>query len=199
MYGIIHSLANKPISQIMPVEKFQNKYRIGTKRASWHDYNDGEYFITICTKDRKHYFGEIVDGEMQLSAVGKYADECVQKISEHNPYAQIPEYVIMPDHIHLIVIISGDDCRIAPWCDSTENKTMQKMANDKGRLSIAMGGFKQSVTRFARQNNIPFQWQSRFYDHIIRDQNEMNQIAEYIENNVAQWESDISNQRTIII
>ena len=83
----------------MPAEKFQNKYRIGTKRASWHDYNDGEYFITICTKDRVHYFGEIVDGEMQLSAVGKYTDECVQKISEHNPYAQIPEYVIMPDHI----------------------------------------------------------------------------------------------------
>jgi REP element-mobilizing transposase RayT len=131
---------------------------------------------------------------MQLSAVGKYTDECVQKISEHNPYAQIPKYVIMPDHIHLIVIISGDDCRIAPWCDSTENKTMQKMANDKGRLSITMGGFKQSVTRFARQNDIPFQWQPRFYDHIIRDQNEMNQIAEYIENNVAEWESDNQSQ-----
>ncbi len=71
---------------------------------------------------------------------------------------------------------------------------MQKMANDKGRLSIAMGGFKQSVTRFARQNDIPFQWQSRFYDHIIRDQYEMNQIAEYIENNVAKWESDNLNQ-----
>jgi len=181
----------------MSVEKFQNKYRIGTKRASWHDYNGGEYFITICTKERKHYFGEIVDGKMQLSAVGKYTDECVQKISEHNPYAQIPEYVIMPDHIHLIIIISGDDCRNAPWRVSTngiKNKTMQKMANNKGRLSIAMGGFKQSVTRFARQNDIPFQWQSRFYDHIIRDQNEMNQIAEYIENNVAKWESDNSNQ-----
>ena len=174
----------------MPVEKFQNKYRIGTKRASWHDYNGGEYFITICTKDRKHYFGEIVDREMQLSAVGKYTDECVQKISEHNPYAQIPEYVIMPDHIHLIVIISGDDCRIAPWCDSTENKTMQKMANDKGRLSIAMGGFKQSVTRFARQNNIPFQWQSRFYDHIIRDDNDYFSHWTYIDGNAARRAED---------
>ncbi|MBQ1605909.1 MAG: transposase, partial [Bacteroidales bacterium] len=107
---------------------------------------------------------------------------------------------IMPDHIHLIVIIFGDDCRIAPWRDSTmepvdvKNKTMQKMANNMGRLSIAIGGFKQSVTRFARQNDIPFQWQSRFYDRIIRDQNEMNQIAEYIENNAAKWESDNSNQ-----
>lgn len=185
---MINFFANKPISQIMPVEKFQNKYRIGTKRASWHDYNGGEYFITICTKDRKHYFGEIVDGEMQLSAVGKYADECVQKISEHNPYAQIPEYVIMPDHIHLIVIISGDDCRIAPWCDSTENKTMQKMANGKGRLSIAMGGFKQSVV-------VPW----RAATPLNTTRHHMNQIAEYIENNVAQWESDNSNQRTIII
>ncbi len=177
----------------MPAEKFQNKYRIGSKRASWHDYNGGEYFITICTKDRKHYFGEIVDGEMQMSAVGKYMDESVQKISEHNPYAQIPEYVIMPDHIHLIAIISDNDCRTVPWRVFTENKNepMQKIANHQGRLSTMIGGFKQSVTRFARQNDIPFQWQPRFYDHIIRDQNEMNRISEYIENNVSKWESDI--------
>jgi len=110
----------------MPVEKFQNKYRIGTKRASWHDYNSGEYFITICTKDRKHYFGEIINGEMQLSMIGKYIDECIQKISEHNQYAQIPEYVIMPDHIHLIVIISGNDCRNVPWRVSTENKMRKR-------------------------------------------------------------------------
>jgi len=172
----------------MPVEKIQNKYRIGTKRASWHDYNGGEYFITICTKDRVHYFGEIVDGEMQLSAVGKYTDECVQKISEHNPYAQIPQYVIMPDHIHLIVINSGDDCRNAPWCVSTndpadgKNKTMQKMASDKGRLSIAMGGFKQSVVGL---------WRAATPLNTTR--HHMNQIAEYIENNVAKWESDNLN------
>ena len=176
----------------MQTEKFQNKYRIGSKRASWHDYNGGEYFVTICTNERQHYFGEIINGEMQLSAVGKYTDECIQKISGHNQYAQIPEYVIMPDHIHLIVIISGNDCRNVPWRVSTENKNepMQKIANYQGRLSTTIGGFKQSVTRFARKNDITFEWQPRFYDRIIRDQNEMNQIAEYIKNNVARWESD---------
>lgn len=176
----------------MQPEKFQNKYRIGSKRASWHDYNGGEYFVTICTNERQHYFGEIINGEMQLSMIGKYTDECIQKISEHNPYAQIPEYVIMPDHIHLIVIISGNDCRNVPWRVSTENKneTMQKIANHQGRLSTTIGGLKQSVTRFAHKNDIPFQWQPRFYDRIIRDQNEMNQIAEYIENNVAKWDYD---------
>ena len=176
----------------MQTEKFQNKYRIGSKRASWHDYNGGEYFVTICTNERQHYFGEIINGEMQLSMIGKYTDECIQKISEHNPYAQIPEYVIMPDHIHLIVIISGNDCRNVPWRVSTENKNepMQKIANNQGRLSTTIGGLKQSVTRFARKNDITFEWQPRFYDRIIRDQNEMNQIAEYIKNNVARWESD---------
>lgn len=181
----------------MPSEKFKGKYHIGSLRAPWHDYNGGEYFITICTKDRQHYFGEIVNGEMQLSKIGKYTDECLQKMPEHNPYAQIPLYVIMPDHIHLIVIISNDDChRNVPWRVSAKgkNEIMQKIANHQGRLSTAIGGFKQSVTRFARQNDIAFAWQSRFHDYIIRNQNEMNRIAEYIENNVAKWESDRQKQ-----
>lgn len=67
---------------------------------------------------------------------------------------------------------------------------MQKIANFQGRLSTMIGGFKQSVTRYARQNNIPFAWQTRFHDHIIRDTDEMNRIAKYIENNVAKWEYD---------
>lgn len=184
----------------MDSEKYQGKYRRGSFRAQWHDYNGGEYFITICTKDRKHYFGEIADGEMHLSEVGKYTDECLQKISEHNPYAQVPIYAIMPDHIHLIVIVSADigivpnNSGIVPWRNATategKDKKMQEIANKQGRLSTAIGGFKQAVTRFARQNDIPFAWQSLFHDHIIRDQNEMNRIAEYIENNVAKWESD---------
>ncbi|MBO4614604.1 MAG: transposase [Bacteroidales bacterium] len=184
----------------MPAEKFRNLYRIGSKRASWHDYNGGEYFVTICTNERQHYFGEIINGEMQLSMIGKYIDECIQKISEHNQYAQIPEYVIMPDHIHLIVIISGNDCRNVPWRVSTENKneSMQKIANHQGRLSTTIGGLKQSVTRFARKNDMTFEWQPRFYDRIIRDQNEMNQIAEYIENNVARWESDNDSSQSKI-
>ena len=109
----------------MPVEKFHNKYRIGTKRASWHDYNGGEYFITICTNEPSPC----------ISADGK-------------------------------------------------NKTMQKMANDKGRLSIAMGGFKQSVVA---------SWRAATPLNTTR--HHMNQIAEYIENNVAKWESDNSNQQ----
>ncbi|MCR5360974.1 MAG: hypothetical protein K6E73_03065 [Bacteroidales bacterium] len=62
--------------------------------------------------------------------------------------------------------------------------------NCKGWLSVAVGGIKSSITKFANANALSFAWQTRFHDHIIRDRDEMNRIAQYIENNVAQWESD---------
>ena len=78
------------------------------------------------------------------------------------------------------------------WRVSTfgKNETMQTIANQQGRPSTMIGGFKQSVTRYANANSISFAWQTRFHDRIIRDCDEINRIAEYIENNVARWESD---------
>ncbi len=67
---------------------------------------------------------------------------------------------------------------------------MQAISRQKNRLSFAIGNFKAAVTKFANENEIPFAWQSRFHDHIIRDHSEMNRIATYIENNVANWEKD---------
>ena len=194
-------------------EMFMNKYRIASARAQWHDYNGGEYFVTICTHGREHYFGEISGGQMNLSEIGNYANAVIQKIPTHNHYAEIPLFVIMPNHIHLIVIIDGgnggtvpwrkkcrtvpcrENCRDVPWRVSTDGKntTMQDICNRQGKLSTAIGGMKQSVTRFARKHNIAFAWQPRFHDHIIRDTNEMNDIADYIENNVAKWQNDIFN------
>jgi len=206
----------------MSDELFRNKYRIPSVRATWHDYNGGMYFITICTKDREHYFGEIVDGEMRLTAVGAYVQQCIGEIPEHNVYAYVPLFVVMPNHVHMVVVIDDNFrkmpnnpticcidvpnaptiCRDAPWHVSTtgenqwrksidgKNTVMQDIANQQGKLSAMIGGFKQSVTRYAKDNILPFAWQPRFHDHIIRDTDEMNRIAKYIENNVAKWETD---------
>ena len=222
-----------------------------TPRANWHKYNSAEYFVTICTGGREHYFGEVRNGQTQLTAVGEYTKQCIEKISEINQDVDVPLYVIMPNHIHLIVIIDGDkpdaanqisqtavglsyygsrcddgrdqtnvglsyygsrcvDGRL-PRCDSPtmpqcENPTapqptknginleMQRRANCCGRLSHIIGRFKSAVTRFARENEIPFAWQPRYHDRIVRNQNEMNRIAEYIEQNPAKWETDCYNE-----
>ena len=180
----------------MSSDLYHNKYRIPSTRATWHDYNGGAYFVTICTRDMEHYFGEIVSGEMNMTEIGEYVQQCIKNIPQHNTYANVPAFVVMPNHVHLIVIIDDENadsiCRDVPWRVSTygKNETMQTIANQQGRLSTMIGGFKQSVTRYANANSISFAWQTRFHDRIIRDHDEMNRIAEYIENNVARWESD---------
>ena len=76
-----------------------------TTRAKWHNYNDGVYHITLNSRDRIHSFGEIKDGEMQLSELGQALKQYIESTHEHYPYAEIPIFQIMPDHVHLLVTI----------------------------------------------------------------------------------------------
>ena len=193
----------------MKTDKFQNKYRIPSARAVWHDYNGGEYFVTICTAQRKHYFGEIRNAEMEMNELGYYAVENLKQIKTHYQYCEIPLFVVMPNHIHAIVIINNnpnngrcrDDVHIVSTGEMDEtsgrrlkngipNEKMQSISHKRGQLSTSMGGLKRAITCFANDQQIDFGWQERFHDHIIRNQEEMNRIASYIENNVASWGND---------
>ena len=78
-----------------------------TPRAKWHNYNGAEYFVTICTNGREHYFGEVRDGQTQLTAAGECLRTQIENVQNHYPYAATPLYVIMPNHTHLIVVIDG--------------------------------------------------------------------------------------------
>ena len=76
-------------------------------RATWHDYNGGRYFVTFCTKNHELYFGDVVDGRMELSEIGEYALRCIDKIPEINDNVAVPEFVVMPNHVHMIVIVDN--------------------------------------------------------------------------------------------
>ncbi len=190
-----------------------NKYRIASARAQWHGYDGGNYFVTICTKERVHYFGEIYSGKtrdgandmktepkMRLTEIGEFTDLQFRNITKHYPYAKIPLWVVMPNHIHAVVVIDNIDCRdVAPGdCRdvarnvSTDeiNQSMSVVAPKRNTLSVVIRGIKSAVTKFANENGIPFKWQSRFHDRIIRSTEEMNGIAKYIEENVAKWQYD---------
>ena len=108
-------------------------------RATWHDYNGGRYFVTFCTKNHDLYFGDVVDGKMELSKIGKYALRCIEKIPEINDNVAVPEFVVMPNHIHMIIIVDNpiewpDDMRL-PQCDSptTQNGNMM---HDSGAVGL---------------------------------------------------------------
>lgn len=159
-----------------------------------YDYAEGEYFVTICTEGRVHYFGEIEHGEIQLTKIGEYLKMQIENIHTHYPYAEIPLFTIMPNHVHLIMIIDNvpyvrrDAAHHVPT--TTKNEQMSVVAHCQGWLSVVVAGIKSAVTRFANENNIIFAWQPRFYEHIVRSRTEMNRIAEYIEQNPYNWATD---------
>ena len=125
-------------------------------RAEFHDYSGGDYFVTICTREKKHYFGEIVDAEMHYTKIGEIARQALISLHTHYAYVEVPLFVVMPNHVH--AIISIHEKKDAPGCIPTVRTA----------LGVVVGGYKQSVTCFARRNNIEFAWQSRYHDHIIR-------------------------------
>ncbi len=75
-------------------------------RADWHDYCDGVYFVTICSADKKHIFGETAEGEMRLSELGMITADCLHEIPAHHPDAEIISQVVMPNHLHIIIAIT---------------------------------------------------------------------------------------------
>ena len=95
-------------------DKFKNKYRIPSTRLSCHDYNDGVYFITICTKNREHYFGEISNDEMHMSKIGKYAEEGIRMTEEIHNDVTVPLFQIMPNHIHMIITVETPYYDVSP-------------------------------------------------------------------------------------
>lgn len=184
----------------MSSDKFQNKYRIDSARAKWHDYDDGFYFVTICTKNRECFFGTIENNEIIFSEIGKYTYQQLKLFSEHSEYIEMLKSVIMPNHIHMILAIDKANLphkkrdipilqKIPETNDAHESVT-DKATKQQSWLSVVIRLFKQSVTRFADHNGIRFGWQERFHDHIIRNQKEMDFIVEYIENNIQRWDED---------
>ncbi|MDR0872462.1 MAG: transposase [Prevotellaceae bacterium] len=144
---------------------------------------------------------------MQLSEIGKYLTEIIERTPEHCPYCQIPLFVVMPNHWHAIAFIDGEkipkkttnaECRDVACHVSTNeplsiNEKMKHIRSQQGWLSVAIGGIKSAVTKFAREHSIEFAWQERFHDVIIRDQEMMNRVAYYVENNIARWDEDCFN------
>lgn len=185
-------------------DKFLNKYRIPSARLSKWDYSsNAAYFLTICTASRQHYFGEIINSELQLSKIGQYAAACWINIPDHFPYFYLDAYIVMPNHVHGIILIEKPylvERRHALSLQHSNNTATEKSESQtphfrfrnqgKNTISAMVGSFKSAVTKLCNENKLPFGWQSRFHDHIIRYKHEFYQIRNYIINNPAKWKQD---------
>ena len=186
-------------------DRYQNKDRLTTTRLPQWDYGwNAAYFVTICTKDRHFYFGDVVDGKMQLSEIRKMAHTCWMEIPQHFPFVKLGNHVIMLDHVHGIVIIDKPDnepdlgilktsvaaqnLALQPDVALPQQKPKNKFGPQSGNLASIIRDFKAGVTKNARQINPDFSWQSRYYDHIIRNGGAYDRISRYIADNPLRWE-----------
>jgi REP element-mobilizing transposase RayT len=193
---------------------FNNKYRIESARLKGYDYSSpGEYFVTICTGGMIHpvryiklqnhhrikktisqgkYFGDVMDGEMKRNDVGVIARQMWMDIPNHHKYVSIDEFVVMPNHVHGIIVLCENDHgkNVAHGRDVACNVST-RISPKRESLSTIIRSYKSGVSNWCHANGYEdFSWQSRFYDHIIRDEKGLNAIREYIHNNPAQWEYD---------
>jgi REP element-mobilizing transposase RayT len=155
-----------------------------SNRLYGYDYTSGgDYFITICAHNRECWFGEIAEGKMILNDIGETGKKYLTSIPEHFPGTEIGEYVIMPNHVHLILVLND-----AGTCHGMSTQTQPNLNQFgkpvSGSVSVIINHYKSSVKRWCNKNHYKyFQWQSRFHDHIIRNEASGRYISEYIKSN----------------
>ena len=169
---------------------YQNKYRVETTRLqNWNYASDGRYFITICTNGREHIFGVVEQGIMQLNQYGRIAEQCWFDLPNHYSNLILDAFIVMPNHLHGIMIINNTAVE-------TGLKPVSTASNGHGIFEFVRALKTFSSRRMNELDNTPgkSRWQSRFHDHIIRNEQELHRIRRYILNNPSQWEKDLLNQ-----
>lgn len=192
--------------------RYKNTFRIESARLHYWDYsNPGMYFVTICTQNFVEWFGVVNNEKMDLNKMGEIADSCWTKIPNHFPNVELDEYIIMPNHIHGIIGIndisrdadhnesnyemkSRTNSRRDVACNVSTSNRMSKISPKPNSLSTIIRSFKSAVTKLIRKCHNPnFAWQPRFYDHVIRNENSLEKIQNYILLNPKNWDSDKNN------
>ncbi len=159
-------------------------------RLPGYDYaQPGAYFVTLCVHQRECLLGEITDGEMMLNEFGRVVMECWPWLAKQYPHVTVDEWIVMPNHFHGILMIVDAVCRGGSRTAPTNGTTHKPL----GRL---IGAFKTVSTKrinaIRDTPGLPV-WQRNYYEHIIRNEEELNHIRQYIVANPRNWEFDQEN------
>ena len=175
-------------------------------RLPGHDYaSPGAYFATLCVQGGECLLGEVVDGEMRLSEWGQIASDYWLRIPQHFDHVKLDGWVVMPNHLHgIIVIVSGGEASPRRSFSTDDLTSVGAEPQDKdiagdasplpsGSLGAIVGNYKSvSTRRINRLRGTPGLrfWQRNYWEHVIRDEQSLNRIREYIQNNPARWAED---------
>jgi REP element-mobilizing transposase RayT len=157
------------------------------------------YFVTICTYQKQCLFGDIINGQMQLNQYGSIVAQTYQWLSQRYPYVCLDEWIIMPNHLHGIMVLTDTPCRGDSRTAPTSTVPIQNISTSSNHVSKTkllgrlIAGFKSASTKQINiLRNAPGTpiWQRNYYEHIIRNQTALDRIREYIINNPISWKID---------
>ncbi len=172
------------------------RYHRRSVRLQGYDYSQaGAYFVTVCAKDRVCLFGEVVDGEMVLNTAGNIVDECWRAIPVHFEHAALDTFVVMPDHVHGIIVIADVGARHAVPLQPPDH--IERFGQPiPGSIPTIVRSFKSAATRRIhemRDSPGATLWQHNYYEHVIRGEESLRRIERYIVENPGRWALDREN------
>jgi len=176
--------------------QYQQKYRVESARLKGWDYRQrGWYFVTMCAQNHVCIFGEVVGGEVQLSRVGLIAELEMQSLHNHYHNVQVDELVVMPNHVHAIIMIDrAHDFSPTAKMSCPFKSADSAFASPKGgSLAAIIRSYKSGVSRRCHELGLNIAWQTRFHDHLLRGDKVIDAVCEYIRNNPANWGVDREN------
>jgi putative transposase len=167
--------------------------RVPSLRLEHYDYTKiGAYFVTICTKEHRNLFGKIENGLMKLNNSGEIVQHEWLQLDRLRDNVELDEFVVMPNHFHAILFITRE-------MEGTASRAPTKRIFGKpvsGSLSSIIGGFKSGVAKKINQLKNPVHagvWQRSFFEHVIRTEESLDRLREYIVTNPLRWELDREN------
>jgi REP element-mobilizing transposase RayT len=171
---------------------FRSKYRVESIRRPGWDYSaPGLYLVTICTHQMRMYFGMVVNAEMKPSTIGRCAGEKWEEIPSHFKNVQLDEFIVMPNHLHGVIKISGQ------WEPKLKKNQIKRTLSDvsprSGSLSHIIRCYKAGVTYWCKQQGFEFSWHTGFHDRIVPGLQSLEAVREYIRDNPANCENDREN------
>ncbi len=180
-------------------------------RLKEYDYTQpGAYFVTLVAYKRMYLFGQITDGIMNLNGFGKIAESCWHEIPDHFPNVQLDEFIVMPNHIHGIIIITdksrrGKACLAQTAPQSKVSRGNASRGNEcvvptkpiPGSLGVIIGSYKSAISkRINELRKTPGEkvWHRNYYESIARNEFALNRIRQYIISNPYNWNDDEENR-----
>jgi len=183
------------------------RHRRRSIRLKGYNYSQaGAYFITICTQERECLFGQVIEGVMQLNEYGWIVHDEWVRTADVRPNVELDLFVVMPNHLHIIVVIHSHDCgrgvlQYAPTscAGTTENQT-SRLRSPSQTIGAIVRGFKSASTKRInelRKTPGAAVWQRNYFEHIIRDEESLHHIRQYIVENPLRWHLDRENPNAI--